>query len=495
MADLENLLKVVAESQSAINSLELSSRLNLDHQKVIGAINSIQSHGNVLKLSSVSTKSWELTEEGRKILLNGSYEAVVFNSVPSEGVSQEIIMKNVPGAKIGISRALKNEWIRLVKTENGPVLEKKVESIVDSTRNFLQCISEKEFSKVPDQEKIELRKRKLLNEITIKSLSIEKGAEFTLKLRKPETELTADLLIGDAWKSKEFKAYNFNALGVHPRGGCLHPLMKVRAEYRQIFLEMGFVEMPTNRYVESSFWNFDALFVPQKHPARDALDTFFISEPASCINLPDDLVKKVEKVHSIGDYGSKGYEYDWTLKEAQKNLLRTHTTAISARMLYTLAQQPVFKPVKYFSIDRVFRNENLDATHLAEFHQIEGVVADRHLSLANMIGIIGEFFRKLGIKKLRFKPAYNPYTEPSMEVFSYHDGLRKWVEVGNSGIFRPEMLLPMGLPPDVVVLAWGLSLERPTMIKYGIENIRDLIGPRVNLRMVQTNPLCRVDKA
>lgn len=153
------------------------------------------------------------------------------------------------------------------------------------------------------------------------------------------------------------------------------------------------------------------------------------------------------------------------MDEAQKNLLRTHTTAVSARMLYKLAQEG-FKPQKYFSIDRVFRNETLDATHLAEFHQIEGVIADYGLTLGDLIGVLYQFFQKLGIEKLRFKPAYNPYTEPSMEIFSYHEGLGKWVEIGNSGIFRPEMLLPMGIPEGVNVIAWGLSLERWVKMFY-----------------------------
>jgi len=164
-------------------------------------------------------------------------------------------------------------------------------------------------------------------------------------------------------------------------------------------------------------------------------------------------------------------------------------------MLYRLAQNG-FKPKKYFSIDRVFRNEAMDATHLAEFHQIEGLVADYNLSLANLMGIIAAFYERLGIPRsnLRFKPAYNPYTEPSMEIFSYHAGLKKWVEIGNSGVFRPEMLLPMGLPPGVSVIAWGLSLERPTMILYKINNIRDLVGHKVNLDFVKKNPICRLDR-
>ncbi len=150
-------------------------------------------------------------------------------------------------------------------------------------------------------------------------------------------------------------------------------------------------------------------------------------------------------------------------------------------MLYQIANQPGgFKPAKLFSIDRVFRNEAVDATHLAEFHQVEGVVADRNLTLGDLIGFMEVFFAKMGITGLRFKPAYNPYTEPSLEIFSYHEGLKKWVEIGNSGMFRPEMLEPMGLPADVRVHGWGLSLERPTMIRYGISNIRDLLGHKVS---------------
>ena len=189
----------------------------------------------------------------------------------------------------------------------------------------------------------------------------------------------------------------------------------------------------------------------------------------------------------------QGYRCEWKKSEAQKNVLRTHTTAVSARMLYAVGQQKEFKPVKFFSIDRVFRNETLDATHLAEFHQVEGVVADKSVTLGDLLGVLQEFFRKLGIEKLRFKPAYNPYTEPSMEIFGYHDGLKKWVEIGNSGVFRPEMLLPMNLPQDVNVIAWGLSLERPTMIKLGINNIRDLCGHKVDLQMVQDSAICSMD--
>lgn len=348
---------------------------------------------------------------------------------------------------------------------------------------------------ITEKEKNDYKKRKLLQEVVVKSLFVSKGPGFTTSVSKQETELTPEMIANGSWKDKSFKSYNFDALGVPPASGHLHPLLKVRTQFRQIFLEMGFSEMPTNNYIESSFWNFDALFQPQQHPARDSHDTFFISDPqcAKLQEFPVDYLERVKDIHSNGGYGSQGYKYDWKIEEASKNILRTHTTAVSSRMLFNLAQG-TFHPVKYFSIDRVFRNETLDATHLAEFHQIEGLVADYNLTLGDLMGIIKEFFKKLGIEKIRFKPAYNPYTEPSMEIFSYHEGLRKWVEVGNSGVFRPEMLRPMGLPEDVTVIAWGLSLERPTMIKYKIDNIRDLVGHKVDLQMVYTNPICRLEK-
>lgn len=149
--------------------------------------------------------------------------------------------------------------------------------------------------------------------------------------------------------------------------------------------------------------------------------------------------------------------------------------------------------MKYFSIDRVFRNEALDATHLAEFHQIEGVIADRNIGLTHLLGLMKEFYAKIGITKLKYKPAYNPYTEPSLEIFGFHPTLKRWVEIGNSGVFRPEMLRPYGLPEDVNVLGWGLSLERPTMIYYNIQNIRDLFGHKVEITDIKNNRICYIN--
>jgi len=475
-----------------VTSPQLALRLGCDIQKIVGAVKSLEVLDGYIESEVVTQKRWVLSKEGEGVRLLGSHEARLWAQLDSGGIPQKDLMGACgEWGKVGFSKAMSNGWIFIEKADGGKV-KRKVDSIQDLAKDTLDLISKGKDSDVEEKLKADLKKRKLLEEISEKIFRIKKGPAFSVNIQKVPSEMTPEMIQSGSWKSTKFKPYNLNALGVEPSSGHLHPLLKVRAEYRQIFLEMGFTEMPTNNYMESSFWNFDALFQPQQHPARDAHDTFFISDPALTQHFPGEYLNRVKEVHSKGGFGSQGYGYDWKFEEAQKNLLRTHTTAVSARMLYKLAQKD-FLPQKYFSIDRVFRNETLDATHLAEFHQIEGVIADRGLTLGDLIGVLYQFFKKLGIDQLRFKPAYNPYTEPSMEIFAYHPGLKKWVEIGNSGMFRPEMLLPMGLPEDVNVIAWGLSLERPTMIKYAIDNIRDLVGHKVDLAMVQSNPLCRLD--
>lgn len=496
--DIDQFILDQVHQKGSVKTYQLSKETNKEHQLYVGAVKRLQSLGKVIEATLEETERCILTTEGEGIAMDGSYECILFNFIPMEGLKQADLQKSPLGknAKLGFSKAMQQGWLGIEKnSEGGPRIFRKTDKVDDNVQNLLKAVqagSVIEKSKIDD-----LKKRKLVAVEKIKSYVVTKGEEFTLSVEKPETDLTSEMLLSGSWKTKKFKEYNFDALGVPPCPGHLHPLMKVRTQYRQIFLEMGFTEMPTNNFVESSFWNFDALFQPQQHPARDAHDTFFISDPmhAKLDDIPKVYLDKVKNIHERGGFGSQGYQYKWEIEESKKNLLRTHTTAVSSKMLYKLARQKPFRPAKYFSIDRVFRNETLDATHLAEFHQIEGVVADKNLSLGHLIGILYAFFKKLGMDKLRFKPAYNPYTEPSMEIFSYHEGLGKWIEIGNSGIFRPEMLLPMGLPKNVSVIAWGLSLERPTMIKYGIQNIRDLIGHKIDLNLVYDNSICRVDES
>lgn len=490
----EDIVAKILQTLNAQSVIEDSNKFaksaGLDPKDVVGAVNQLLAFEYVDRVATES-KVLVLTPDGEDVVQRGSPEAQYFNAVPAgDGIlKKDLDDKFGPTAKLAFPAAMQAKWVAFDKGTQK--VTRTVESITDVVATLLKEMQANPNG-VSEQDKSNLKRRRMLNELTVKSFRITKGANFKPTFKKPVADLTTEMLASGAWKTETFKDYNFDTMGLVPTSGHLHPLLKVRAEIRSIFLEMGFAEMPTNNYVESSFWNFDTLFQPQQHPARDAHDTFFLSDPATSTQFPADYLKRVEEVHTRGGHGSIGWRYDWKVEEAQKNILRTHTTAVSSRMLYALAQGG-FKPAKYFSIDRVFRNETLDLTHLAEFHQIEGLVADYNITLSNLLGIISQFFERLGISNVRFKPAYNPYTEPSMEIFGFHPVLKRWVEIGNSGMFRPEMLRPMGLPENVNVIAWGLSLERPTMIKYNIGSIRSIFGPRIDLDFIKKNPVCFMD--
>mmetsp|Transcript_22835 Transcript_22835/g.40650 ORF Transcript_22835/g.40650 Transcript_22835/m.40650 type:complete len:497 (-) Transcript_22835:180-1670(-) len=494
MAELEKaLLAALASAPGGVvdDSGALATQLGCEHLALVGCIKSLLAHEMILS-EDIDHSALRLTAEAEQYVGKGSPEAQVFNALGTEGMPMVTLKSSLGKAgDVGFKQCMQQKWIQLDKSGGAAVVRRAVEAITDTVGELLKTVAE--GKEIPKEAAEALKKRKLVTQEAWKTYRLSKGPKFAMEKKKAATDLTYELLQSGAWKNETFKEYNFNALGTAPAGGYLHPLLKVRTQFKKIFTQMGFEEMPTNNFVESSFWNFDALFQPQQHPARDAHDTFFLTKPAATpiASVPEQYMRTVKTTHESGGYGSIGYGYNWKTSEAEKNLLRTHTTAVSSKMLYKLAQDG-FRPAKYFSIDRVFRNEAVDRTHLAEFHQIEGMICDRGLTLGDLIGTLEQFFRRLGLPKLRFKPAYNPYTEPSMEIFSYSEELDKWMEVGNSGMFRPEMLEPMGLPPDVTVIAWGLSLERPTMILYGIDNIRDLFGHKMSLNVVKKNPICRL---
>lgn len=507
MTDLRTEVLHVLHSTDAptTNSLELSESKGWAHPELVGALRSLEAL-EFVSLGAKEVERWQLTAEGKEYATHGLPEIQVLNFVKANpGCTTELLNKEMGAlAKIGMGAAMKAGLVKMDKatqaivpgdaglSDGGYPLGTALSNLASSEKETAEFVEKS----VPKTILEDLKKRKLIQKAKTVFYEVSRGPHFALEIKKSETTLTVDMVqkSTNLWKSVNFKQYNLNALGSDIGGGSLHPLLKVKSEIRKILMNMGFEEMPTNRYMESSFWNFDSLFQPQQHPARDAHDTFFITSPARAEVIPSDYLDAVKKMHEVGGAGSIGWRYDWSEEESRKNILRTHTTAVSARVLYEIGQEykktGVFRPRKCFSIDRVFRNESLDATHLAEFHQVEGFVVDYGLNLSNLIGEIKEFFRRMGMESLSFKPAYNPYTEPSMEIFAYHPGLKKRIEIGNSGIFRPEMLSPMGLPENVSVIAWGLSVERPTMIKYGISNIRDLFGHKMDVASLKYSPLC-----
>ncbi len=272
-------------------------------------------------------------------------------------------------------------------------------------------------------------------------------------------------------------------------GGRIHPISAVIELIREIFVEMGFSEMQ-GPWVETSFWCMDSMWIPQDHPARDVQDTFFLGQKGT---LPDpQLVQRVKSTHETGgDSGSKGYNYVWDPEKSKELILRTHTTATSFRTLAKIAEslnndKSDFREtgcIKRFYVGKVFRNEAIDATHLPEFYQVEGFVMGDGLTLQHLLGIIKEFYAKLGFTKIKFKPTYNPYTESSIEALYFDEKRQKWLELINSGIFRPESLAPFGITKPII--AWGLGLERLAMLLLDQNRLKDMIGPTSDLRWLR----------
>ncbi|XP_044955675.1 phenylalanine--tRNA ligase alpha subunit, cytoplasmic-like [Hordeum vulgare subsp. vulgare] len=489
--DVEDELLAHLDANAEIpDSRSFASSLGVPHRDVEDVIKRLCAF-RIVGSTDMTKEALVLTDEAKGYVARGSPEVQFVAAMPPKGAASKAALQEILGDvfDVGLKAAAKKQWIGFDK-ENEDLVTRRVKDTKDELQEQLKRL---ENGEVFDDKVMEgLKRRKLITKEKSIWYSLKKGPEFVVKRKTLATDVTRDHLKSGDWKDLEFKDYNYGAQGQPIAIGYSQPLLEVLEAIQNIFVEMGFSEMPTNMFVESSFWNFDALFQPQQHPARDSHDTFFLKAPATTPQLPDDYLEKVKQVHQSGGYGSKGYGYDWKRDEAEKNLLRTHTTAVSTRMLYKLAQENSFAPKRYYSIDRVFRNEAVDRTHLAEFHQIEGLICDYGLTLGDLIGVLEDFFSRLGMSKLRFKPAYNPYTEPSMEIFGYHEGLKKWMEIGNSGMFRPEVLLPMGLPEGVNVIAWGLSLERPTMILNGINNIRKLFGPKVNFKVIKNRPMCRL---
>jgi len=305
-----------------------------------------------------------------------------------------------------------------------------------------------------------------------------------VKGRKKVTQLTPELLADGGWRHVDIQPYDVTLAAKKLYPGKEHPFQRTLDRARRAFLEMGFEEV-VSPWVESSFWDFDALFQPQDHPARDMQDTFYVARPERC-RLPDSaLVERIRATHEDGgDTGSSGWQYRWNRELAHRPVLRTHTTAATIR---ALARHARGKPGKYFIIGPVFRRETADYKHLPVFHQVDGIIVDPAASLVTLIGTLSAFYQKMGFPKVKVVPSFFPYTEPSAEVLLYLESRGDWVEMGGSGVFRPEVTLPVGITDRV--LAWGLGLERLAMLSHNLDSIGALYY--ATMPWLREEPLCR----
>ncbi len=452
---------------------ELADESGLDEAAVVKAAFWLEEKG-LAKVREETTEFLELTDEGERVAEKGLAERQILEKIKKGPTERKEL--GLPPAVVNFALGwLKKKGWAEIKKEKGKI-------VLEITKEGEKALEEKG----EDEKAIEVlaEGRKPVAEVgekiagTLKSRQLAEGSTRTerwvqatregLKIETEKLEEKTERLeqrhiqTGE-WKELEFRSYDVKAPAPEAVMAKLHPIQMLIDRIRRIFLEMGFSEK-RGPMIESSFWCFDALFQPQDHPARDLADTFFMAEPSES-KLPD-IKEKVKEAHEKGVRGSLGWGYEWEEKIAKQPVLRTHTTALSARTL--VDAEP---PLKMFCIDKAFRNETLDYKHLMELYQIEGIVFDPDVNFKHLLGYLKEFYRKLGFEKVRFRPAYFPYTEMSVEPEVWYEPKKDWLELGGAGIFRPEVVEPL-TGKDYPVLAWGLGLGRLVMLIYGLDDIR-----------------------
>ncbi|MEM2427556.1 MAG: phenylalanine--tRNA ligase subunit alpha [Candidatus Hadarchaeales archaeon] len=451
---------------------EVERGTGLDPSSLLRALSTLNRRGY---LSVKEERSFLLsaTEEGRKYGREGLPERRLLRSLAEGERGVEEL-----GGKEEITIAL--GWLRkrgLAEVTGGKVrLTQKGREALSGEwpeEELLRRLSEGmlTLSELPPH--IETLKRRGLVEVREKVrrlLSLtEEGGKIATQVRVQEevTELTHEMLVTGKWKEVKFKKYDPSETVPPLYPGKIHPQQRIIQEVREILLAMGFVEIKA-RVVESEFWNFDALFQAQDHPAREIHSNFTLSRPSITKLPPRELLRKVARAHERGVEGSTGWGYRFNPEISRRAVLCSQTTAATVRYLSTHPHPPL----KVFCIDRVYRHERIDYKHLAEFYQCEGIVMDEGLTFRDMLGYLKLILNQLGFEEVRFRPGYFPFTEPSVEAEVYHSKRGEWVEVLGAGMFRPELLRPLGVKHPV--LAWGIGLSRLVMMKLGLEDIRDL---------------------
>ena len=400
-------------------------------------------------------------------------ERLIFDIIKEKGeVALEELSKMFPRNVIGVGIGHLRRYG--IPVENGKLKFKNVEDeirerekLIDKMRG--ECVKEEDVNKKIIADLLRRRglvKKKEIVRRFVTLTNIGKDViDAGLKVKEELTRLTPELIQSGKWKNYSLKRYDVSLFAPKIYGGKIHPLTQIIEKIRRIFVEMGFEEVETG-YVMNAFWDMDSLFIPQDHPAREMQDTFYLKKPEHIDVIDKKYMDKVKVMHETGNGISQGWGYRWSEEVAKRAMLRTHTTVNSIRYLY----EHRVSPVRMFSIGRVFRRENLDSTHLPEFTQIEGIYMDDDADFSLLLGILKEFYSGMGFDEIRFRPSYFPYTEPSLEIEVFYRD--RWLELGGAGMFRPEVLEPLGIVNPV--LAWGLGLERLAMITLELKDIREL---------------------
>ncbi len=446
------LATLVKEHQA--DAPHLATLLDSTPESVVQWAHLLEDKG-LVTLERIVVKSFVYSAEGKEYLNNGLPETQLLKICRNDTPLVEL--QKHSAFRIGFGQLRKKG---LIKVEGTSVI-KSPGSSTDADEASLKNPS------ATDLRTKDLIKRGILQEtesvrniirINPQGLVLAKQG---LDMREATGTLTREQILSGAWKTANLRRYDVSKLPKKAYPGKIHPYQRIIAEMREILLEMGFEELYGD-IVQQCFWNFDALFQPQDHPAREMQDTFYLNET---LPLPPGY-EKVKAMHIAGgETSSTGWGGIWKEEKAEQCVLRTHTTCLSIQHL-AHNKNP---PVKAFAVGRVYRRETIDTTHLAEFEQLEGIVMDENVSFGNLLGILREFYNRMGFESVRFKPSYYPYTEPSLDAEVYIEGIG-WIEMGGAGVFREEVTAPIGI--NYPVLAWGLGVSRIAMLRLGLKDLR-----------------------
>jgi len=457
MADLtqnEKRLLATLEKEKKADAPHIAAVMGATPEAVVQWAHLAQDKGLVV-VERIATTELVYTDEGKAYAEDGLPETQLLRFI-LPGTQLADLQKHA-AFKIGFGQLRKKGLVKVEGTSVTKVTGTSTDADEFALRNPAAA----------DPKTKELIKRGILQEcetvrnvigITPEGLAL---AQQGLDLREETGTLSRDQILSGSWKTANLRRYDITKLPKKAYPGKVHPYQRIIGEMREILLDMGFTEL-YGSIIQQSYWNFDALFQPQDHPAREMQDTFYLKE-----SLP--LPKGYEKVKAMhlsgGDTSSTGWGGSWKEEKAEQCVLRTHTTSLSIQYL---AQNPN-PPVKAFAVGRVYRRETIDTTHLAEFEQLEGIVMDKDVNFGNLLGILREFYNRMGFESVRFKPSYYPYTEPSLDAEVYVDGIG-WIEMGGAGVFREEVTAPFGV--KYPVLAWGLGVSRIAMLRLGLKDLR-----------------------
>lgn len=468
---------------------EIAEAIQLPHAKV-EQITSRLSRDNLVKREVKTMARVVLTKEGQNILRNGLPENLILGELKNKAdgipIAQLSSLLNLTKQAInaGVGQ-LRNAGLLSInkgvlipvktKTKLNQNLEDALKSI---SKNPLYPVPKELITVLSNRGFVELKERQ---HATVQITNYGSKALTNLQIVEPVSRLTPDQIKSGEWRSFQLKSYNITSRPKTFPIGRKHPYLMFLDEVKQKLVGLGFAEM-RGPVVESEFWNFDALFQAQDHSAREWSDVYTIKHPTHG-PLPNDkeVVKNVQRVHETGEpTSSRGWRYKWDPRKAAQLILRPQGTAVSARTLHHLKI-----PAKYFCIARCYRPDSVDAVHLSEFNQLEGISCDPSITFRTLLGLLKTFATEIaGATKVRFKPDYYPFTSPSAELSAYHPKLG-YIEFGGSGIFRPEVTAPFGISDPVI--AWGLGVDRLYMVKRGINDIRELFTQ--NLNWLRTIPL------